>query len=366
MVRDEIDPRELDHAAAHYAANLKRMATTRCMACWVTRAHCMCARLRSLRVTTEKLDVLVAVHYKEYGKASNTAKLLPHLLAAGEATGGAVASGSCSLCVYPIEPLQERLRVAGPTLLLWPGEDSVPAAELRPWVAAQGRRVTLLVIDGSWGHARAMARCVPASVRRVSVSAHVSGPSLFSHNRRQPTPERVSTLEAVGLALTALGEAADMRPLLEALRLQVDVALAHHGEPAAFGHDTTPDPAAAALPHSPKMAAVVARPESCPLCQAMGTFKNVRFWPTAGAPPGSFSRIWRCRRCKGLFRRDEPPQAPQCPPRGHVAAPESPAAGIHDHVDMAAYHPLKGIHDPEEIEQLMRRWQQQQMLAGLI
>jgi len=59
-------------------------------------------------------------------------------------------------------------------------------------------------------------------VRRVSVSAEVSGPSLFSYNRRQPTPERVSTLEAVGLALLALGEPADMSPLLEALRLQVE------------------------------------------------------------------------------------------------------------------------------------------------
>ena len=166
MVQDEVDAREVAHAAAHYAANRERMATTRCMACWVTRAHCMCARLRRLRVATELVDVLVAVHYKEYGKATNTAKLLPHLLsaagdgAAGEGAAGegavghpaAAAAGGCSLCVYPVEPLQEQLRAAGPTLLLWPGEGSVPAAELRPWVAAQGRRVTLLVIDGSWQH----------------------------------------------------------------------------------------------------------------------------------------------------------------------------------------------------------------------
>ena len=157
MVQDEVDAREVAHAAAHYAANRERMATTRCMACWVTRAHCMCARLRRLRVATELVDVLVAVHYKEYGKATNTAKLLPHLLsAAGDGAAGdgavghpAAAAGSCSLCVYPVEPLQEQLRAAGPTLLLWPGEGSVPAAELRPWVAAQRQRVTLLVIDGS-------------------------------------------------------------------------------------------------------------------------------------------------------------------------------------------------------------------------
>ena len=152
MADGDVDARELAHAAAHFAANRERMATTRCMACWVTRAHCMCARLRRLRVSTELVDVLVAVHYKEYGKATNTAKLLPHLLTAagcGAAGQTASAAGGSSLCVYPVEPLQEQLRAAGPTLLLWPGEDSVPAAELRPWVAAQGQRVTLLVIDGS-------------------------------------------------------------------------------------------------------------------------------------------------------------------------------------------------------------------------
>ena len=201
-----------EHAAAHLASNRARMARKRCMACWVTRAHCMCERLRELRIATDRVNVLVAMHYKEYGKATNTAKLLPHLI--GPSTD------ACSLCVYPVDSLQERLQDAGPALLLWPGEDSTPAAELRGWVAEQRQRVTLLVIDGTWGHARAMARCVPESVRRVHVSAEVAGPSLFRYNRRQATPVRVSTLEAVGLALRALGEAADTGRLVRALRLQ--------------------------------------------------------------------------------------------------------------------------------------------------
>ena len=92
MADGDLDAREVAHAAAHFAANRERMATTRCMACWVTRAHCMCARLRRLRIRTELVDVLVAVHYKEYGKATNTAKLLPHLLTA--AGGGASGEGA--------------------------------------------------------------------------------------------------------------------------------------------------------------------------------------------------------------------------------------------------------------------------------
>ena len=140
MADGDVDAREVSHAAAHFAANRERMATTRCMACWVTRAHCMCARLRRLRVSTELVDVLVAVHYKEYGKATNTAKLLPHLLtaagggAAGAGAAGRQRRGGQKLCASAVEPLQEQLRAAGPTLLLWPGEDSVPAASCgRGW-----------------------------------------------------------------------------------------------------------------------------------------------------------------------------------------------------------------------------------------
>ena len=150
------------------------------------------------------------------------------------------------------------------------------------------------------------------------------------------------------------------------LLTQVDVALSHHGERAAFGHDTTPDPAAAALPHSPRMAAVVPRPESCPLCDALATdtsFKNVRKWPTAGAPPGSFSRMWRCRACKAMFQRDEAPHAPQCStgePAAvlHAHAHATPSAGVHD--------PLLPHNDSEEMQQLIWRWQQQQVLTGCL
>ena len=140
----------------------------------------------------------------------------------------------------------------------------------------------------------------------------------------------------------------------------MDVALTHHGERAAFGHDTTPDPAAAALPHSPRMAAVVPRPESCPHCHALATetsFKNVRMWPTPGAPPGSLSRMWRCRACKAHFQRDEAPHAPQC------SSGDEPAAHAHAAPSAEAHDPLLPHNNPEEVQQLMWRWQQQRVLT---
>ena len=144
---------------------------------------------------------------------------------------------------------------------------------------------------------------------------------------------------------------------------QVDVALSHHGERAAFGHDTTPDPAAAALPHSPRMAAVVPRPESCAICHAVSTetsFKNVRKWPTVGAPPGSFSRMWRCRACKAMFQRDEAPHAPQ----GSTGEPAA-VLRVTPSVEVHAAR-LLPLNDPEEVQQLVHRWQQQRVLAGCV
>jgi hypothetical protein len=69
-----------------------------------------------------------------------------------------------------------------------------------------------------------MARYIPASVRRVHVSdMAVAAPSEFAR-RKQTQPDRVSTVEAVGMALEALGEAPACREQLRAaLRLQVEM-----------------------------------------------------------------------------------------------------------------------------------------------
>lgn len=349
---------ERAHAEAFLAALRQRLAATRCLTCWFPKAHCICARLAKLRVSTTRVDVLLAVHYKEFGKATNTAKLLPQLLSSADGIGD-----SCSLCVYPNDPFHERLQSA-PALLLWPGEDSLPAADLRDWVAAQQQRVTLLVIDGTWGHARAMARHVPKDVVRVHVNNEVAGPSLFL-NRRQATADRVSTVEAVSLALSALGETADMSPLGAALKLQVDVALAQHGAPPAFGSELRPDPQLLACPHSPRTAPLVDRPATCPLCAATdSTFKNLRFRPTA---PGRVSRLWRCRGCMGMFSRDEPAPA-------IVGATDAPAAqaGFVDHA--AARTPTPAVMSPgpaavmspgpAALHRLIRSWQRSRVLSG--
>ncbi|KAL3933217.1 MAG: hypothetical protein SGPRY_000383 [Prymnesium sp.] len=51
-----------------------------CQHCWLRKPFCCCASIRSLgSLRSSKVDVHIAVHYKEYGRATATAKLLPLL-----------------------------------------------------------------------------------------------------------------------------------------------------------------------------------------------------------------------------------------------------------------------------------------------
>ena len=48
----------------------------RCSRCWLPiKPRCLCDNVPS--ATTERIDVAVAMHYKEYGRTKNTAKLIP-------------------------------------------------------------------------------------------------------------------------------------------------------------------------------------------------------------------------------------------------------------------------------------------------
>ena len=175
----------------------------RCVRCWLPQASCMCQALAPLATTTRCVDVAVVMHHKEYGKAKNTARLLPIVL-----------PDAATIVVHRAEPLPPQ-RPGSAQLLLFPGEGSEPAADWRAWVSQQRERVTLLVVDGTWSQVRAVARSI-TDVPRIHVS-DVADQSLVD-NRRQPRLGAVSTLEAVALALRELGEVHAEAPLVQALR----------------------------------------------------------------------------------------------------------------------------------------------------
>jgi DTW domain-containing protein YfiP len=104
--------------------------------------------------------------------------------------------------------------------LLFPGEGSVPAGEVRP------PPPVLVVIDGTWLQADRMLRDNPslAALPRIGlVHEHESG---YAGLRREPAPGHLSTIEAVALALGALeGDPGRFAPMGEAFRRAVRLQL---------------------------------------------------------------------------------------------------------------------------------------------
>jgi hypothetical protein len=115
-----------------------------------------------------------------------------------------------------------RLReiVAAPgTALLYPGPAAV-SADAAPAPA------TLVVVDGTWPQSERMLRDNPflAALPRIALAGgHSSG---YGGLRREPGPDRLSTIEAVALALGAIErDPARFEPMVAAFRRAVTLQL---------------------------------------------------------------------------------------------------------------------------------------------
>ena len=108
----------------------------------------------------------VAMHYKEYGRTKNTAKLIPLAL-----------PQSSQLYSHPVETpaLLERMQDS-PSLVLWPGEGSKPASEYREWLRKQESRVLLTVLDGTW-----VSRGSPCRMDMESAHTHNTHARMHTH-----------------------------------------------------------------------------------------------------------------------------------------------------------------------------------------
>eukprot|EP00965_Chrysotila_dentata_P244839 6206200-Pleurochrysis_carterae.AAC.2 len=204
--------KELTVARRTVAGKQRTLEANRCMCCWLCREMCVCRQVQPAKLSARCPRVLILVHYKEYGSASNTAKLLP-----------LIAPAAARIALYPehISELKQLAEANSPALLLWPSADAVPVASIRNWLEEQKQPVTLVVLDGTWSKAKSMAKHIPTCAIRVQCNDEIHGASLFV-SRKQVGPRRVSTVEAVAYALEALGESGVVQAAEAALKLNVD------------------------------------------------------------------------------------------------------------------------------------------------
>ena len=169
---------------------------------------CICALIPRVQTRTRLLLIL---HQLEDRKPTNTGRLAARCL-----PNSAVST-----------------RGGVPPATLWEGTEPVllfPHAEARPLESWRdsARPITLVVPDGTWRQANKARRRVEglADLPCVALPPAVRSSYRLRHDRR---PDRVSTIEAVALALRILEGPSAAEPLEHIFRIMVDRTLWTNG-----------------------------------------------------------------------------------------------------------------------------------------
>jgi DTW domain-containing protein YfiP len=185
-----------------------------CGRCGRPQVGCYCSAVTPVETRTR---VLLLQHPREHGKAVNTARIAALALPAATLHVGVDFSRLDAVSAVLDDPSR-------PAILLYPGPGVRDLAEDPPVGP-----VTLVVIDGTWHQARALIRKNPRIAALPRYAFQPPAPSQY-RIRKEPTPECVSTIEALAYALPLLeGDAARFLALLEPFRAMVDFQVEHAG-----------------------------------------------------------------------------------------------------------------------------------------
>lgn len=178
----------------------------RCPQCRRPRVWCFCADLGHVENTT---PVHVLQHPKEAKHPFNTVRLLNQIL---DRVDVVTSEGPC-------EAAEDfRRRLPADTAILYPGPD-VPVLED---MAPTEHPSAIVLLDGTWSTAKKLLRFHPWLTELPRVQLRAATPGAY-RIRKEPTPQHLSTLEAVADALAVLEpETAGIPHLRDGLRTMVD------------------------------------------------------------------------------------------------------------------------------------------------
>lgn len=205
--------------------------TPRCERCTRPQASCLCDRLPTSPLASP-LEIVILQHPQEDDVVLGTASIVAHALAQARVRVGlswpsleaAVGREGCDRSRWAVlfatketsAGVDEEGQAVGPSVVQPPGtvrvfdRHGVPRAEAPP---LEG----LIVLDGTWSQAKTLWWRNPWLLKLARVSLVPREPSLYGKLRKEPRREWVSTLEAIGDVLPALGRDAghDPAPLEE-------------------------------------------------------------------------------------------------------------------------------------------------------
>jgi len=181
-----------------------------CSRCWRPLVACYCAHLTQLPTRTR---VVVLQHPRERLKAIGTARIAALCLPSAEIVVGVDFTNDKRARSLLADP-------AAPAVLLYPSPD---ASDLN--VDPPEGPVTLVVLDGTWHHAKSLLKHNPWLQSLPKVAFQPEKPSEY-RIRREPREDYVSTIEALAATLGILeGDAERFQALMVPFRAMVDVQL---------------------------------------------------------------------------------------------------------------------------------------------
>ncbi len=163
-----------------------------------------------------KVAVLILQHPQEQDRALGTARLICETLANAKLVVGLSWRNLAHALKEPVEAKDWGVLYLGSAHAMSKGPLVAVTGKGEPLVEQQSALAGLkglVVLDGNWAQAKALwwRNAWLTKLRRFVIVP--DGPSLYGNLRKEARPDAVSTLEAVGLALSAL-EGGDVRERL--------------------------------------------------------------------------------------------------------------------------------------------------------
>jgi DTW domain-containing protein YfiP len=176
------------------------MSRETCQQCARIQRLCLCSRVTPFEIEPR---IILLVHPREYSRTTGTARIVNQSIRHSRIFRGYGEEFDHDPRLRSV--LEDpHLRV----VLLYPGPDSLNLSEcsdetLRSRIPDDGKRLVVLIVDGTWSSAKRMIRTSAVLSRVPKISFQVESPSRFRF-KRQPREFCLSTVEATALLLENL------------------------------------------------------------------------------------------------------------------------------------------------------------------
>lgn len=292
----------------------------KCYHCFMSSSLCICEEIKEMYASEDKIKskILLYTHFKEWGRATNTGKLLNIGL-----------PKSTSLYMYGVKNDENELfneldRI--PSIIVYPSPTAESISSYRDWFL-NNREINICVIDSTWPLSHSMEKLLPIHIPRVKIDELVSQPSQFLSRKQSENKSKVSTIEALTIGLKSLGESETaLNPFNQSLQFSVDAILTQNGKSPVYGNKIKPN-ISTEDSSGPFSLPKIKKPKNCLICginESSARFRNLgirKNWinhpreesikdeeekvleeiKNDNSEIDKVARLWFCNTCKNYF-----------------------------------------------------------------